>query len=265
MLHAFHHSPTTETIKTLQVTALLNKTLLTYVYYPGRSEMRLTRFWQQRIHSSKQPTSEIFIVFQKQEFSKAAERKGTRLPTCSSHVRPRKLLCYYFRLFFGPSSSHSFQPKTNCLGQKLRHLPTAPKFSYESCVINVANVAESKYTVLYISKEKLERNRSVQLRCLGTLRTYRAAAFIYCSSFFCCEAGSKKCCQEGRSSSYGPGSNGVTVTTDARLVSSQLLYRAVTTAEITQRASDRLNCVHDYHGVCGHDCTTHVKGLRNLR
>jgi len=47
--------------------------------------------------------------------------------------------------------------------------------------------------------------------------------------------------------------------------SSQLLYRAVTPAEITQRASGRFNCVHDYHGVCGHDCTTHVKYLRNLR
>ena len=77
-----------------------------------------------------------------------------------------------------------------------------------------ANVAESKYTVSYISKGKLERNRSVLLRCLGTLRTYRAAAF----SFFYCGAGSKKCCQEGRSSSYGPGSNGATIITDARLV-----------------------------------------------
>jgi ABC-type sugar transport system substrate-binding protein len=47
--------------------------------------------------------------------------------------------------------------------------------------------------------------------------------------------------------------------------SSQLLYRAVTTAEIMQRESGRLNCVHDYHGVCGHDCTTQVKVLRNLR
>ena len=41
--------------------------------------------------------------------------------------------------------------------------------------------------------------------------------------------------------------------------SSQLLYRAVTTAEITQRASGRLNCVQDYHGVCGHECTTYAK------
>jgi len=47
--------------------------------------------------------------------------------------------------------------------------------------------------------------------------------------------------------------------------SSQLFYMAVTTAAITQRSSGRLNCVHDYHGVCGHDCITHVKGLRNVR
>jgi len=67
--------------------------------------------------------------------------------------------------------------------------------------VRSANVAESKYTVSYISKGKFKRNRSVLLRCLGTLRTYHAAAFIYCSSFLCCGAGFKKCCQEGRSSS----------------------------------------------------------------
>ena len=41
LLHAFHHSSTTEIIKTLQVTELFHKTLLT-VQYPGGSAMRLT-------------------------------------------------------------------------------------------------------------------------------------------------------------------------------------------------------------------------------
>lgn len=84
--------------------------------------------------------------------------------------------------------------------------------------VRSANVAQSKCTVSYISKGKLEINRSVLLRCLGTRHTYRAAAFIYCSSFFYCGAGCKKCYQEGRSSSSDPGSNGATIITDARLV-----------------------------------------------
>lgn len=41
--------------------------------------------------------------------------------------------------------------------------------------------------------------------------------------------------------------------------SSQPVYRAVTTAEIKQRESGMLHCVHDYQGVFGHDCATHVK------